>query len=396
MLGYVRNAMTRPLVRLWLASSQDSWRQLPTPADAPIAHSPGAEPDRILLVGSGIAVGYGVLSHELALGGAIARSLAAGTGRGADIETIAARELSPSAARAILTGSVMSRFDALVLTLGGAEALYLTPRATWRRQLQGLFEHVTARAPHIAVFVVSVPPLPQVLRLPRLHREVASRHAVRLNQDTRALVRKRAGFHFVDFSPRHYDIASDAGRQMYQEWGALIAPSMVRPLNERAPAPPQFVDEAARQKALELLEIGPGRDERFDRIVVSARDLFEVSGASVNFIDGDHQWVKAAVGMPKWDLPRQQALCNITIRRPGLFVIEDLRSDSRFAGSVWARDPHAPRFYAGYPVAAPDGHRVGALCVVDRRPRRFVDAEAALLRELALRVQALLWGETGH
>jgi GAF domain-containing protein len=49
------------------------------------------------------------------------------------------------------------------------------------------------------------------------------------------------------------------------------------------------------------------------------------------------------------------------------------------------------RFYAGYPIEAPNGQRVGALCIVDTKPRRFSRKEAELLRELALRVQTLLW-----
>ena len=48
------------------------------------------------------------------------------------------------------------------------------------------------------------------------------------------------------------------------------------------------------------------------------------------------------------------------------------------------------RFYAGYPVEAPNGMRVGALCLTDPVPRAFSRADEALLRELALRVQALL------
>jgi GAF domain-containing protein len=49
------------------------------------------------------------------------------------------------------------------------------------------------------------------------------------------------------------------------------------------------------------------------------------------------------------------------------------------------------RFYAGYPLEAPDGRRVGALCIVDTSPRSFSKREAALLRGLTLRVQHELW-----
>jgi hypothetical protein len=391
MLDYVRNGLTRPFVRLWLASSQHSWRQLPTPADAPFAHAAGANPDRLLLVGSGIAVGYGVLSHELALGGAIARAVSAGTGRGMDVETIVAPELTPATARAALEGVALSRFDAVAIALGGPEALYLTPRWVWREQLLDLFDAIRESAPDALVFVIGLPRPPRILTLPPVYRKVVARHGAGLNLDARALAAGRRGFHYIRFVPHRTDLATKAGRQMYEEWASLIAPAMIEPLNSQVPSAPERIDEGARQSALVSLELREDSDERFDRIVETARDLFEATGAFVHFIDGDRQWVKAAAGMPKIDRPRGESLCNITIRNAGLFVVEDLWSDGRFAGSAWARSPSAPRFYAGYPVAAPDGHRIGVLCVVDRRPRKFVDAEAALLRDLALRVQALVW-----
>lgn len=67
MLGYVAYVIVRPLVRLWLSTSSQSWRALPQPTDSPVVHAAGADPDRVLLIGSGINVGYGVVSHDLAL-----------------------------------------------------------------------------------------------------------------------------------------------------------------------------------------------------------------------------------------------------------------------------------------------------------------------------------------
>ena len=41
------------------------------------------------------------------------------------------------------------------------------------------------------------------------------------------------------------------------------------------------------------------------------------------------------------------------------------------------------RFFAGCPVAMPDGTRLGTLCVMDRVPRRFDAHGALLLKDLA-------------
>ena len=49
------------------------------------------------------------------------------------------------------------------------------------------------------------------------------------------------------------------------------------------------------------------------------------------------------------------------------------------------------RFYAGYPIEARDGSRVGAPCIMDPQPRPFSAHDASLLRNLATQVQARLW-----
>ena len=64
-----------------------------------------------------------------------------------------------------------------------------------------------------------------------------------------------------------------------------------------------------------------------------------------------------------------------------------------FSASALVTGPAALRYYAGYPVEAPDGTRIGALCVFGRSPREQSEGEADLdvLRELALLAQRELW-----
>lgn len=52
-------------------------------------------------------------------------------------------------------------------------------------------------------------------------------------------------------------------------------------------------------------------------------------------------------------------------------------------------EPHV-RFYAGYPIEAPSGEPIGALCVMDSHPRAVDTFDHALLRRLALMLQAKL------
>ena len=55
---------------------------LPKPTDAPVVNVPGPDPDRLLVVGGGIAVGFGVLSHELGIAGHVARQVSVRPGAG--------------------------------------------------------------------------------------------------------------------------------------------------------------------------------------------------------------------------------------------------------------------------------------------------------------------------
>ncbi|MDB5263031.1 MAG: serine/threonine protein kinase, partial [Adhaeribacter sp.] len=41
------------------------------------------------------------------------------------------------------------------------------------------------------------------------------------------------------------------------------------------------------------------------------------------------------------------------------------------------------RFYAGAPIKTSDGHSIGAVCVVDKEPRDFSEADQRVLEHLA-------------
>ncbi|MBX9718374.1 MAG: SpoIIE family protein phosphatase [Microbacteriaceae bacterium] len=145
------------------------------------------------------------------------------------------------------------------------------------------------------------------------------------------------------------------------------------------------IDEMARQRALDdmgILDTPP--EERFDRVTRLARQLFGVETAAVNLIDGDRQWAKAVSGIGPVEMPRDASMCTVTIQHDEPLVVPDLSADPAHAHKMV---PGLLNFYAGFPLYAPGGERIGAFCVYDSQPRHFSARETEMLRDLAGWVQ---------
>ncbi|MEO8311513.1 MAG: GAF domain-containing protein, partial [Caldimonas sp.] len=157
-----------------------------------------------------------------------------------------------------------------------------------------------------------------------------------------------------------------------------------------APAPlPQ--DEARRLAALHALRIlDTAPEERFDRYTRIAAGLFDVPIVLVSLIDGDRQWFKSRHGFDVVETPRETAFCAHTILDSAVLQVPDALQDARFADNPVVAGPPRVRFYAGAPLSAPDGSRVGSLCLIDGRPRQLDERQLTLLRDLADLVQAEL------
>ncbi|MFC8192845.1 PP2C family protein-serine/threonine phosphatase [Cellulomonas sp. NPDC057328] len=149
---------------------------------------------------------------------------------------------------------------------------------------------------------------------------------------------------------------------------------------------PRAVEEERVTAVRELGLLDTPPEERFDRVVRLAQQLFDVPTAYVSLVDRDRLFYKAKVGLDLLEAPRDTSFCRLTIEDGETFVIEDAAADPRFTTNPWVVDDPGLRFYAGHPLAA-GGHRVGTLCLVDNRARVFGEADRALLRDLAAWVE---------
>ena len=128
--------------------------------------------------------------------------------------------------------------------------------------------------------------------------------------------------------------------------------------------------EEARLAALREYEIlGTAPEPEYDQITQLAAALFEVPIALVTLVDRDHQWLKARTGLDIAQTAREVSFCSHTIRGDAPLVVPDASADTRFAhNSLVQGEPHI-RFYAGAPLIMRSGHRLGALCLIDTKPR---------------------------
>lgn len=155
------------------------------------------------------------------------------------------------------------------------------------------------------------------------------------------------------------------------------------------PAIPE--DEAARQQALdETGLLACGSEARFDRITRLARQAFSVPVALISLIDNDRQWFKSNQGLEATETPREVSFCGHAILRDDPLVIEDTHTDARFADNPLVAGGPGIRFYAGVPLHAVSGHRIGTLCLIDTEPRAFDAGQVAVLQDLAATVETLI------
>jgi GAF domain-containing protein len=386
-------------MRSWSIAVARNLSFVPRPSDDPRTHASGIDIDRVLVFGGGVAVGWGVSSHDLALPGTLARTLSAQTGRGTDVDVLADPDFMASNAVRNLARVDLPRYDAIVLTLGLRELAQLAQIRNWRRDFDRVLDYL-AEGTSAQIYVLGVRQLTMITAYDALVAPFAARHRSELNQAIAQLSARDERATFIAFDPpqskeRTRYRTTDDYRSIAQLLAARIAPGLNRShrhsrqernWNERA-----GVDECSRQRAVDKLDIlDASPDERLDQIVAFAQQAFQTKFAALTVIDRDRQWQKAVVGHERTEKPREYSICAITIQQSAALVVRDLTQDDRFPTALL--DGEEPvRFYAGFPVEAPAGERIGALCVFDTAPRDPATVDQALLRDLALMVQREVW-----
>lgn len=322
-----------PAMLAWVAHIRGNTLALPRPRGDPRVHSPGTDPDRILVIGGGAAVGWGALNYDLSLAGVLARGISAHTDRGVDAEIIARAGMTAKSAIARVEGLKLWRYDAVVTCLGLNESIGLVSIEDWRRNCEALLDLVLRGASAATeVFVLGVPPMSTLPVGPGPMRARAQKHANKLDRATAEICERRPRVSFFELKSDDLPSLGDVpARAEYEAWGVdlgeRMAPLLQRDRVEEARDSrfkAGFDNESDRQAAVQAVAqtLGGARGS-LDRVVRLAADLFDTEIAVFTMLDGDTQRHVARVGLQGSEGPRATSFCTHTIQQRGGMIVPD-------------------------------------------------------------------------
>jgi PAS domain S-box-containing protein len=150
-------------------------------------------------------------------------------------------------------------------------------------------------------------------------------------------------------------------------------------------------EETARLDALLAHDVlDTPLEPQFDDVVRLAKTVCATPIALVSLVAADRQWFKAKIGLEARETPLDQSVCVHAIKERELLVIPDLTQDARTRANPLVTGGPRLRFYAGAVLRTPEGQALGALCVIDDKPRPAgltqdqTDALLALARQTML------------
>jgi len=130
------------------------------------------------------------------------------------------------------------------------------------------------------------------------------------------------------------------------------------------------IDEAVRAEALAAYDLAELRGGvALGRITDFAAALCEAPVALVSLVEEHIQCFVSRTGTDLTETPRDVSFCRFAMTGDDVMVVPDARTDPRFADNALVTGEPFIRFYAGAPLVSDAGVPLGALCVIDTKPR---------------------------
>jgi two-component system, OmpR family, sensor histidine kinase VicK len=146
-------------------------------------------------------------------------------------------------------------------------------------------------------------------------------------------------------------------------------------------------DELLRFQALEQYGVLKNRpDPAVDEIVRLAAEICACPVAGIVLFDGDRHVYKSLTGVRSFEQPQGNAPFASTLLAENLLEIQDAQEEPDYAPAGIVLGVRYFRFYAGVPLLAPTGVRIGCLFVLDLNPHALSPQQANTLAVLSRQV----------
>ena len=144
--------------------------------------------------------------------------------------------------------------------------------------------------------------------------------------------------------------------------------------------------EQERIAALSHLGLASAADRQFDQVSRTVAQAFDVPIALVSLADPvrhpRHEGPDPASDPNAGWQPAHEPLEAHVVATGEVLVAEDVAEDERFADDSVVLEKGI-RFYAGAPLRTSDGVVIGALCIIDTKPREFLEPDQLRLQDMA-------------
>ena len=143
--------------------------------------------------------------------------------------------------------------------------------------------------------------------------------------------------------------------------------------------------EQTRLAALHALSaLDQPRRSDLDCLARLAAHVCGVPTAAINLVDAERQWSAASFGYDAPELPRDVAMCNVSISSSDVSHTADASTDPRWRDNPWTTgELAAVRFYAAAPLIVDGGAIVGTVCAFSDQEKVLDRIQVERLRDIA-------------
>jgi signal transduction histidine kinase/DNA-binding response OmpR family regulator/HPt (histidine-containing phosphotransfer) domain-containing protein len=127
-----------------------------------------------------------------------------------------------------------------------------------------------------------------------------------------------------------------------------------------------------------------------DEISKSLTIIYDAPISAVSLLDDSFVYLKSVIGFEGWKYPKSISFCRVTIETDDVFISEDTSLDPNFIENPFVTHSPFIRFYAGMSLITPAGYKIGTVCILDYKPRKFDENEKFVMKTFAKQAITIL------